>query len=256
MDARTRTGRGRQFDRVAETYARTRPTYPDPAVDWLLGAPSLRVLELAAGTGKLTVSLAERGQHVVATEPSPQMITALAGGVDVPSVRCVAEQLPFTDACFDVVVVGQAFHWFDTAAAVPEIARVLAAGGTLAMIWNFRDERTDWSRQLSDIIGAENFGPAQPRGVDWLQSTELGDSGPFGPIEQRDFEFVQELDREGLLGLVSSRSYVLALGDEERKDVLDRVGRLSDATVDGAGRIALPYVTECYRTRLTIAATE
>jgi SAM-dependent methyltransferase len=183
------------------------------------------------------------------------MINALSGGLEVPCVRSGAERLPFADACFDVVTVGQAFHWFDTAAAVPEIARVLAAGGALTMIWNFRDERTDWSRQLSDIIGSENFGPAQPRGIDWLTSTELGTGDSFGEIEQRDFQFTQQLDRDGLLGLVASRSYVAALDDDERDDVLDRVGRLYDATVKGAEQLALPYVTECYRTRLTPAAT-
>jgi hypothetical protein len=116
------------------------------------------------------------------------------------------------------------------------------------MIWNFRDERTPWARRLSEIIGSENFGPAQPRGIDWLRSTELGTSGLFGPIEQHDFTFEQALDREALLGLVASRSYVIALPDDERADVLHAVGELYDATATDTEPVRLPYVTECYRT--------
>ncbi len=243
-----RTQRGRTFDSAAGTYARSRPGYPEDAVTWLTGAGSQQVLELGAGTGKLTVSLLALGHRVVATEPSARMVARLSGTLEVPTLRCGGEQLPFADDSFDVVAIGQALHWFDTSKAVPELARVLRRGGRLGMVWNFRDEREPWVRRLSGIIGAENFGPSQPRGIDWLNSTELAGSGLFGPIVARDFAFGQDVDREGLLDLVASRSYIIALPEAERADVLAEVGLLYDREAAGGRGLRLPYVTEAYAT--------
>lgn len=239
MDERLRTERGRVFGGVADVYEATRPGYPDEAVEWLLGREPLRVLELGAGTGKLTASLVSAGHDVVATEPSGPMLAHLAR-LDATLVRCSAEGLPFRAGSFDAVVVAQAFHWFDPHTAVPELARVLRHGGHIGLVWNFRDESVPWVRRLSAIIGTEGLG-------DDLQMDALGSSALFGAVTHAEYRFWQSLDREALLGLVRSRSYVAALSDSERTDVLNRVSRLYDEYGRGNDGMRMPYRTQCFR---------
>lgn len=240
MDERLRAERGRVFGGVADVYEATRPGYPAEAVQWLLGPKPLRVLELGAGTGKLTASLVAAGHDVVASEPSGSMLAQLTARVDTTAVRCGAEGLPFRAGSFDAVVVAQAFHWFDTRKAVPEIARVLRHGGHIALVWNFRDEIVPWVRRLSSVIGSESL-------VEELNLDALGASGLFGPVTRSEYRFWQQLDREALLGLAHSRSYVAALGEAERADVLSRVGRLYDEYGRGHDGMRMPYRTLCFR---------
>ncbi|HZC27821.1 MAG TPA: class I SAM-dependent methyltransferase, partial [Actinopolymorphaceae bacterium] len=143
--------RSSSFGQQAGGYAAYRPGYPDAAVRWALepvvdptadDLSGLRVLDLAAGTGKLTEALVRLGADVVAVEPDVEMVAELRRRVPVVQVFSGrAEDIPATDASFDAVLVGQAFHWFDTERAVLEIARVVRAGGVLALLWNFDDAR-------------------------------------------------------------------------------------------------------------------
>jgi len=240
MDERHRTER-RVFGSVAGVYDATRPGYPAKAVEWLTGPRPLRVLELGAGTGKLTHALAAGGHDLVATEPSEEMLARLRAAVPATTAaRCDAERLPFRAGCFDLVAVGQAFHWFDPSTALPEIARVLRHGGHLALVWNLRDESVPWVRRLSEIIGSE--------GADEdLQLDTLGRSGLFGATSTAEFRFWQQLDREALLGLVRSRSYIAAMGQAERDAVLRRVSDLYDEYDPGRDGLRMPYRTKCYR---------
>ncbi len=231
------------FGGVADVYEATRPGYPGEAIQWLLGPKPLPVLELGAGTGKLTADLVSAGHDVVATEPSDPMLTHLARRIDAAAVRCGAEQLPFRAGSFDAVVVAQAFHWFDPSEAVPEIARALRPGGHIALVWNFRDESVPWVRRLSAIIGSEDFD-------DELQLDSLAASGLFAAPTSTEFRFWQQLNRDGLLGLVRSRSYVAALDPEPREDLLTRVGELYDEFGRGNEGIRMPYRTECYRAQV------
>ncbi len=242
MDDALRVERSRTFGSVADVYQRTRPGYPAAAVRWLVGSRAQRVLELGAGTGKLTAALDAVGHEVVATDPSGPMLARLPAGLEARPVRCGAEELPFRAATFDVVVAAQAFHWFDPRRALPEIARVLRAGGRLALVWNFRDESVPWVRRLSDLIGTEHDDRDLP-----LDS--LGASGLFGELASTEHRCWQQLDRESLQGLVRSRSYVASLDEAERSRLLDRVGALYDdyARTDG---LRLPYRTHCYRTKV------
>lgn len=241
MDERLRTERARVFGGVADVYEATRPGYPDEAVAWLLGRKPLRVLELGAGTGKLTASLVCAGHDVVATEPSGPMLAHLASRLDATALRCSAERLPFRPSSFDAVVVAQAFHWFDPLTAVPEIARVLRPGGHIGVVWNFREESVPWVRRLSAIIGTEDLG----EGGDKLAA--LDSSGLFGALTTAEYRFWQQLDREGLLGLVRSRSYIAALSESDREEVLYRVSRLYDEYGRGNDGMRMPYRTHCYR---------
>ena len=242
MDQGLRTERGRVFGGIADVYESTRPGYPGDAVEWLLGRQPLAVLELGAGTGKLTSPLVAAGHDVVATDPSGPMLDHLAAAVDATVVRCRAERLPFASDTFDAVVVAQAFHWFHAEAAVPEIARVLRPGGHIALVWNFRDESVPWVRRLGAIIGTED------KGVNLqLSSGALGRSGLFGDLTAAEFRFWQHLDRDGLVGLVRSRSYIAAMAESGREEVLERVRDLYDQYGQDQGGLRMPYRTECYR---------
>lgn len=242
MDDDLRRQRSRTFSGVAGVYDRGRPAYPSEAVAWLTGPRPQRVLELGAGTGKLTAGLMRAGHAVVATDPSGPMLDRLVERLATPAVQCAAERLPFRAGSFDVVVVAQAFHWFDVEPALAEIARVLAVGGSLALVWNHRDERVPWVRRLSEIIGAETHADD----VDQMLATTQG----FAPAERTYYRFWQLLDADRLVDMVASRSYVAALGDTERERVLQRVRELYDSYGRGPHGLRLPYTTQCYRTRL------
>ncbi len=228
------------FAEVAGAYERGRPTYPEEAVRWLLGDEPRDVVDLGAGTGKLTRVLVALGHRVTAVEPLAAMRAQLEEAVPgVITVSGNAESLPLEDASVDVVACAQAFHWFDHAVALPEIARVLRPGGVLALVWNSRDDRETWVAQLSEIIGNESVGEADVRGP-------IDESGLFEPVERAEFRFEQALSRETLLDLVVSRSYCAKLPEADREPILAEVARLYDDTA-GEGGVRLAYVTECFR---------
>ncbi|PZF82807.1 class I SAM-dependent methyltransferase [Jiangella anatolica] len=229
--------RAASFGGVADVYERTRPGYPADAVRWLTGDRPARVLDLGAGTGKLTRSLVAAGHDVVAVDPSEPMLAQLR--IALPAVDAregTAEQLPLADATVDVVTVGQAYHWFDPSMALPEIARVLRPGGRLGLIWNLRDDSVGWVDELWSMFGENEGGrPDDPQALP-----------PFGPMERRTFRHEQRLDRDGLLGLVASRSYVAILAAPERHALLGRAGELYDR-IAGPDGVVLPYLTHCFR---------
>jgi SAM-dependent methyltransferase len=233
-----RAAHASSFDRAADIYERGRPPYPDEALDWLLPPGSPRVVDLGAGTGKLTRQVAARGLPVTAVDPSPQMLGQLSHAVPgVPALIGTAEDLPLDDDSADAVLVAQAWHWVDADRGVPEIARVLAPGGVLGLIWNLRDERTAWVRRLGEIIGS----PERER------QTAVG--APFGPVEVRHFPWTHTLGPQELLDLVASRSAIILLPADERAAVLREVRQLMATHPDLVGRTEyrLPYVTECAR---------
>ena len=229
------------FGRAATTYERGRPPYPEEALDWVLPAGARRIVDLGAGTGKLTRQIHERGLRVTAVEPSDGMRAELARVLPgVPALAGSAEALPLPDHSADAVLCAQAWHWVDPARAVPEVARVLAPGGRLGLIWNLRDDREDWVRRLGEIIDSPEM----------HRQTDLG--APFGPVEIRDFGWTHELGLDRLLDLVASRSSVILLSDHDRAALLDRVRELTATHPALAGRdtFALPYVTQCARADL------
>jgi SAM-dependent methyltransferase len=237
--------RAQSFGAVAEDYDFARPTYPVEAVSWLLGTDPLEVVDLGAGTGRLTEVLAGAGHRVTAVEPLPALRRKLA--VAVPEARLLAgtaEDIPLEDASTDAVLVGQAFHWFAVEPALAEIARVLRPGGRIGLLWNFRESAHGWMRELTAIAG-ENDLPAG-----WLAEFEALE--PVAHVEARVFPLEHHVDRDRLLALVRSWSYVATRPAREREEVLHRVGELWDGHPDlaGAGEVAMPYRTEAYRVRL------
>ena len=238
---RTTRAHALSFAAVSEAYDRARPSYPAEAAAWLVGHQKSTVVELGAGTGKLTELLVAAGHDVVATDPLAEMLVHLKARV--PGARAAvatAESIPVASCSADVVVCAQAFHWFDHDAAMPEIARVLRPGGVLALVWNARDEGIPWVRKLGKIIGsADNtHGLADP----------AAESEHFGELDSKEFRFWQMLRRDDLFDLVRSRSYVALLDDSARDQLLARVGALYDDYGRGPDGMQLPYITRCYRT--------
>jgi SAM-dependent methyltransferase len=234
-------GRAASFATVADAYERSRPGYPENAVRWLVGEEPRDIVDLGAGTGKLTRSLVALGHRVTAVEPLPEMIAHLRRAVPgATALEGGAELIPLAAGSADVVTAAQAFHWFDHGPALREIARVLRPGGWVALVWNTRDDREPWVAQLSeDAIGTEM--------VEEREAGEpIAESGLFEQVERASFPYVQQLDRERLVDLVLSRSYCAVLAPEERAPVLDRVERIFDEHAV-EGMLELPYVTECFR---------
>jgi len=235
---------GRSFDETAATYAAVRAGYPEAAVDWLVPGSARRVLDLGAGTGKLTRQLLARGLDVVAVEPSPQMraeLTAALPGADLRPGS--AEAIPMPAADVDAVLVGSAFHWFDHGAALAEIHRVLRRGGSLGLIRNRHDDAVPWVAELGALTGArEHRGRRDPVPLD---------SPGFDDVATADFGHRHPLTRESLLALLQTYGYYLELDRAARADLLAAVARLVDTHPQLAGRpeFELPYLTRCWRAR-------
>lgn len=167
MDEDARLRHSSSFGAAATAYAEHRPDYARAALRWALEpAPGARVLDLGAGTGKLTATLAGVSGDVTAVEPDPAMLAELRRALpDVRALSGSAEAIPLPDASVDAVVAGNAMHWFDMAVAGPEIARVLAPGGVLAGLWNVVDDRVDWVAGLAAVSGSAAIGPGTRPGL-------------------------------------------------------------------------------------------
>ncbi|MCV7030184.1 class I SAM-dependent methyltransferase [Mycobacterium sherrisii] len=240
---RSRHDRSLSFGSAAAAYERGRPSYPPEAIDWLLPRGARQVLDLGAGTGKLTTRLVERGLDVVAVDPIPDMLEVLSASL--PETRALlgtAEEIPLEDNSVDAVLVAQAWHWVDPERAIPEVARVLRPGGRLGLVWNTRDERLGWVRELGQIIGSDGDG----RRFDVKLPT------PFGEPERHQVEWTNYLTPQALIDLVASRSYCITSPTEVRTQTLDQVRQLlatHPALANSTG-LAMPYVTVCIRATL------
>ena len=227
------------FGRVADRYERGRPDYPAAAVDALAKELDLRpgrtVLDLAAGTGKLTRLLLPSGANVIAVEPIREMREKLTG---VVALAGTAERIPLTDSFVDAVTVGQAFHWFDSDAALREIHRVLTRGGGLALIWNARDERQPLQASLSAIFDRYEGDTPRRQQRDW--KSLLADSSLFERTARQLFSHVQPVDEQGVVDRVLSVSFMASLPAEEQAAVEHEVRELA------RGATELHYMTELY----------
>jgi SAM-dependent methyltransferase len=241
----------RGFALAPDDYERGRPMYPFAAVRRLVRElrikPESAVLDLAAGTGKLTRLLAQLGADVVAVEPVGEMRKRLLE--TVPGVRAlagIAEAIPLEDESVEAVTVGQAFHWFDGDAALAEIHRVLRPGKRLGMIWNVKDESVDWVRLLAEIV--EPYRGSAPRVASgsWKEAFERTEL--FTPIERARFAFVHELDVDTVVARVTSISFIAALDFRVRERIVEQVRELVATHPDTRGREVFPlrYRTGVY----------
>ena len=227
------------FARSADAYERGRPGYPEAAVRHVIAQLPARavVLDLAAGTGKLTRPLLEAGLRVIAVEPVAEMRAALPAAAR--RLDGTAEAIPLEPGAVDAVTVGQAFHWFDGDAALTEIARVQRPGGPLALLWNRRVEEDAVNRAIDELV--DPYRGEVPTHRDDAWRTAFARQTEFGPLDERVFENSQELDADGLEARVGSVSFIAALEPDERARVLERVRELA-----GEGTLTLPYRTEVH----------
>lgn len=236
----------RGFGAGADDYERGRPEYPPAAVAYLVEmlrmGPGTTVVDLAAGTGKLTRLLVPSGADVVAVEPVAEMrghLHTTVRGVTV--LEGTAEAIPLEDRVATAVTVGQAFHWFRGEQAVPEIHRVLRAGGRLGLVWNRRDLDDPVQREIQEVIEPYRRDTPSHAGGAWREA--LDRSHLFGDLVERRFPMEQLLDADGLAARVFSTSFMAVLPPTERA-VAERAVR--QIALRHGGVVVTPYVTECY----------
>jgi SAM-dependent methyltransferase len=241
----------RGFALAPDEYERGRPMYPFAAVRRLVRElrikPESTVLDLAAGTGKLTRLLAQLGADVVAVEPVVEMRERLVE--TLPGVRALAgtaEAIPLEDESMEAVTVGQAFHWFDGDAALAEIHRVLRPGKRLGLIWNVKDESVDWVRLLAEIIEPYRGTAPKVASGSWKEAFERTEL--FTPIERARFAFVHQIDVATVVARVTSISFIAALDSGVRERIVEQVRELVATHPETRGREVFPlrYRTGVY----------
>ncbi|MEV6301992.1 class I SAM-dependent methyltransferase [Actinoplanes sp. NPDC051861] len=239
------------FGAAAAAYAEHRPDYAPAAVRWALEtAPGPRVLDLGAGTGKLTATLVAAGAAVTAVEPDPAMLSELRSAL--PGVRALsgsAEHIPLPDGSVDAVLAGNAMHWFDMDVAGPEIARVLAPGGVLAGLWNTVDDGVEWVAGLAEVSGSAAIGPRDTP-ASWRAETAAMFPAGFGSAEQAGFAHGQVRTAGSLVATLGTRAGMLVMPDGEREAALGRIrAYLASRPETAAGEFTLPMLTCVLRTR-------
>jgi SAM-dependent methyltransferase len=224
------------FGSQADAYALGRPPYPLEAIEWVLPAGAQRVVDLAAGTGRLTERLLEVGLDVVAIEPLVEM----RAHIPEPAQRLdgTAEALPLDDRSVDAVVVGQAFHWFDVPVAMAEIRRVLRLVGTVGLFWNMLDDSEPWVDRLATILDAEERASHLRTEQDAPYAGIDGMSAP----ERRLFRHAPVYDTERLVAFVHSRSQTILMPEARRGEMIDAV-----RDVAPPGEFPLPLICEAWR---------
>jgi SAM-dependent methyltransferase len=245
------------FGAAAAAYAEHRPGYAQAAVRWALEpASGPRVLDLGAGTGKLTAALVALGADVIAVEPDPAMLAELCRALPtVRGLRGSAEAIPLPDSSVDAVLAGHALHWFDMDVAGPEIARILAPGGILAGLWNVIDDRVDWVAELAQVSGRAAIGPRDTLSR-WRAETARahlpGDGlvARFGLPEQLEFPHGQLRTADSLVAALATRAGMLVMPEQERDATLSRIRAfLASRPETARGEFTLPMLTGVLRVR-------
>jgi SAM-dependent methyltransferase len=243
----------RGFAPTTELYEKIRPEYPDAAVDILvreLGIGRGRiVVDVGAGTGKLTRALARTGATVIAVEPLAEMRERIAENVPMAvPFDGTAERMALRDGSAHAITVAQAFHWFDGDRALAEFHRVLAPGGRLGLIWNVRDRRTAWVAAFDALVDAVDPDRPDHQTGRWRAAFER--TTLFAPLEERVVEHAQLLTPAEITERAATVSSIASLPDAERARVLDRFRDLAATHPDLRGRttVTLPYLTKVYWT--------
>lgn len=245
------------FGGAAAAYAEHRPDYAQAAVLWALEpAPGPRVLDLGAGTGKLTATLVALGAKVTAVEPDTAMLNELRRAL--PTVRALpgtAEAVPLPDASVDAVLAGHALHWFDMDVAGPEISRVLVPGGILAGLWNVIDNRVDWVARLERVSGSAAIGPRDTLSSWRAETTEshlpsVGLVAKFGSPEQAEFPHGQRRTADSLVATLATKAGLLVMPEQQQEATLERIRAfLASRPETARGEFTVPMLTGVLRVR-------
>jgi SAM-dependent methyltransferase len=221
-------------------HSRSQPPYPTSAVEFMVGPDQKTVLEVGAGTGKLTEQLVALGHDVHATDPSSMLLGVLTDRL--PGVRTSvarAEELPLLDGSVDVVVCAEAFHRFEQEAALAQFAPVLRPGGHVALAWNTRDAKVPWVRKLGAILDDPNADLQAPDSL--VRSTQ------FGFVEESSHRFWQVVTSDSLCDMARTRSGIALLDEATRSAKLAEIRGFYDDYGRGADGMQLPWITRCFR---------
>jgi len=239
------------FAKEAQAYSRGRPEYPVALDQWLLDDLQLdetcTVVDLGAGTGKFTPRLMATGAHVIAVEPVSEMLDQLTRAIPTVVARTgTAENIPVNDGVVDAVVCAQSFHWFATKTALKEIHRVLRPGGFLGLIWNVRDESTDWSVAMTDIMAPFEADAPRYRSGEWRK---VFPAEGFGPLQERHFPNGHTgAPEQVIVDRVLSVSFIAALGRPQQHIVAARLRDLiaTSDSLRGRDEVTVPYDTVAF----------
>jgi SAM-dependent methyltransferase len=234
-----RATRSRSFETVAAEYERHRPEYPEEALRWAADRLGLvaaaRVLDLGAGTGKLTRGLVALGFDTVAVEPGVPMLAQLREAVpEAEAYEGAAEAIPLPDSSVDAGFAGQAFHWFDPERALPELHRVIRPAGGLGLLWNWWDERDPLQAELGGLIGYAGHQP--------YRDDELPGAPWFRELGRTVVESAPESSPEALVGYLSTASAFLTAEPDEREEALRSVREVASRYGDCFPLPRLTYV--------------
>ena len=240
------TPRRLTFGAHAEEYDLARPEWPVEVARWFVPGEAALVVELGAGTGKLTRAVAALGVRVVAVEPDARMLAVLREG-GLEGMQGSAEEIPFADGEADAIVAGSCVHWFELERALPEIHRVLRPGGRFGFGWNGRDGSDPTIARMNDVIYAAAPDRTRWRGRDW--ASEVTAAGLFQDAEHAVFEHVHELPREALDAHLWSYATIASLPAHAREHVFAAVAEIldSDPDVSDGGRLRLPFAVPAFR---------
>jgi len=239
------------YTKAADTYVRGRPDYPAIVDQWLVDdlglGPGVAVLDLGAGTGKFTKKLVATGAAVTVVEPVIAMLDNLQATMpEVTAVHGQAEAIPLPDASQDVVICAQAFHWFANQDALDHIARVLKPGGKFGLIWNSRDQRTDWVAALTEIMNPYEAGVPRHDKGDWKN---LFPAPGFTPLVSVEYSHGHTgLADHVIVDRIMSVSFIAALPVAEQAKVEQQIRQLIATTPSLADQqeVTFPYVTKIY----------
>jgi SAM-dependent methyltransferase len=243
------------FASGVDAYDRGRPSYPADLVAGVAAELGLsrasRVLDLGAGTGKLARVMAPLAGRVVAIDPSLAMLAELRRQLpDVEAVVGTAEAIPLPDESVEAVFVGEAFHWFRTARACAEIARVLTPGGGLALVWNrarWSEQQHCWLDAFDALVKPHRRAAGEFPAGDGQWKSLLEDTGLFGPLSLAETDYQHRVSADDFVALVASWSWIANLPEQQRAALLTEIR----AVVAGHAPLTLRYRTEIYWTRLT-----
>jgi SAM-dependent methyltransferase len=222
------------------------------AIGEAAGGP--RILDVGAGTGRLSGPLREAGYDVVGVEPLDEMRAILATHIGAErALNGRAEALPLDEGSVDGAVCSDAWHWFDGERATDELARVVRPGGGVVVCTTYpawykaRDEAPDWWLDLGAVHAALPKGDHPALVGGWRRPDSFADHPAFGDVQPRTVPFVDHTDREGIVAHWASMSFVAALPDEQRDQLLGELDAMLARR--GIEEVDVPYRAELWITR-------